>query len=144
MTRRKAGPSFSRVVMSLKRIPSVGKSLMSRIFARSSATSIAEVSYRQSAVSHNQPHAGATRKTCERSRTRCWDELYLKQSRATDPEERRKYLRAFEKRLYDEEVHYIHTFQWHRIIPHLSKVRGWTVTPSHYVNNQLDTVWLSE
>jgi ABC-type transport system substrate-binding protein len=41
------------------------------------------------------------------------DELYQKQSRATDPEERRKYLRAFEKRLYDDEVHYIVTFQWH-------------------------------
>jgi len=60
------------------------------------------------------------------------------------PGERRKYLRAFEKRLYDEEVHYIMTFQWHRIIPHLAKVRGWTITPSHYLNNQLDTVWLSE
>jgi len=72
------------------------------------------------------------------------DDLYTKQSRATDPEERRKLLRAFQKRLYDEEVHYIHTFQWHRIVPHLSKVRGWTITPSHYLNNQLDTVWLSE
>jgi peptide/nickel transport system substrate-binding protein len=72
------------------------------------------------------------------------DELYQQQSRATDPEERRKYLRAFEKRLYDEEVHYIHTFQWHRIIPHLSKVHGYTVTPSHYLNNQLDTVWLDQ
>jgi peptide/nickel transport system substrate-binding protein len=72
------------------------------------------------------------------------DELYQKQSRATDPDERRRYLRAFEKRLYDEEVHYIMTFQWHRIIPHLSRVHGWTVTPSHYLNNQLDTVWLSE
>ena len=72
------------------------------------------------------------------------DELYQKQSRAIDPDERRKYLRAFEKRLYDEEVHYIHTFQWNRIVPHLSKVRGWTITPSHYLNDQLDTVWLSE
>ena len=72
------------------------------------------------------------------------DDLYTKQSRAIDAEERRKYLRAFEKRLYDDEVHYIHTFQWHRIIPHLSKVHGWTVTPSHYLNQQLDTVWLSE
>jgi len=72
------------------------------------------------------------------------DELYQKQSRATDPDERKKYLRAFEKRLYDDEVHYIHTFQWHRIVPHSAKVRGWTVTPSHYLNNQLDTVWLSE
>lgn len=72
------------------------------------------------------------------------DELYQKQSRATDPEERRKHLRAFEKRLYDEEVHYIMTFQWNRIVPHLSKVRGWTITPSHYLNSQLDTVWLAE
>jgi peptide/nickel transport system substrate-binding protein len=72
------------------------------------------------------------------------DELYMKQSRATDPEERKKYLRAFEKRLYDEEVHYIHTFQWHRILPYLSKVHGYTVTPSHFLNCQLDTVWLSE
>ena len=72
------------------------------------------------------------------------DDLYPKQSRATDPEERRKYLRAFEKRLYDEEVHFIHTFQWHRIVPHLAKVRGWTITPSHFLNHQLDTVWLSE
>ena len=42
------------------------------------------------------------------------------------------------------EVHDIRAFQWNRIIPHLSKVRGWTITPSHYLNNQLDTVWLSE
>ena len=72
------------------------------------------------------------------------DELYAKQSRATDPEERRRILRAFEKRLYDEEVHFIHTFVWNRIVPHLSKVRGWTISPSHFLNQQLDTVWLSE
>jgi peptide/nickel transport system substrate-binding protein len=72
------------------------------------------------------------------------DELYLKQSRTTDPEERRKFLRAFEKRLYDDEVHFIMTFQWNRIVPHLSKVRGWMITPSHYLNSQLDTVWLAE
>jgi peptide/nickel transport system substrate-binding protein len=72
------------------------------------------------------------------------DDLFQKQSRATDQEERKKYLRAFEKRLLDEEAHVIYTIQWHRIIPHNSKVKGWTITPSHYLNNQLDTVWLSE
>jgi peptide/nickel transport system substrate-binding protein len=72
------------------------------------------------------------------------DDLYTRQSRTTDPEERRKLLRVFEKRLYDEEVHFIHTFAWHRIIPHLAKVRGWTITPSHFLNQQLDGVWLSE
>src|SRR5712691_3305666 len=72
------------------------------------------------------------------------DELFTKQARATDLEERKKILRQLEKRLLDEEAHVIYTLQWHRIIPHSSKVRGWTITPSHYLNNQLDTVWLSE
>jgi len=72
------------------------------------------------------------------------DELYQKQSRAIDSEERKRYIRAFEKRLLDEEAHYLYTLQWHRIIPHSAKVKGWTITPSHYLNDQLDTVWLSE
>jgi len=72
------------------------------------------------------------------------DELYDRQSRATNVEERKKLIREFEKLLLDEEAHYIMTLQWHRIIPHSSKVKGWTVTPSHYLNNTLDTVWLSE
>jgi len=75
---------------------------------------------------------------------RTLDELYEKQSRATDPEERKKYIRAFEKRLLDEEAHYMLTLQWHRIIPHSAKVKGWQVTPSHYLNNTLDVVWLTE
>jgi peptide/nickel transport system substrate-binding protein len=72
------------------------------------------------------------------------DDLYQKQGRATDPEERKKYIRAFEKQLLDEEAHYLMTLQWHRIIPHNAKVQGWKITPSHYLNQQLDTVWLSE
>src|SRR5678815_1733690 len=72
------------------------------------------------------------------------DDLFSRQGRATDPEERRKLLRQIEKRLLDDEAHVIYTLQWHRIIPHLAKVKGWTITPSHYLNNQLDTVWLSE
>ena len=72
------------------------------------------------------------------------DDLYVRQARATDPEERKKALRTLEKRLLDEEVHVLYTLQWHRIIPHNSKVKGWTITPSHYLNNQLDTVWLAQ
>ena len=75
---------------------------------------------------------------------RALDELYDKQSSATDPEERKRDIREFEKRLLDEEVHYIYTLQWHRIIPHSSKLKGWKITPSHYLNQQLDTVWLAE
>jgi peptide/nickel transport system substrate-binding protein len=72
------------------------------------------------------------------------DDLYIKQARAVDPEERRRHLRAFEKRLLDEETHYIYTLQWHRIVPLNAKLRGWTITPSHFLNQQLDGVWLAE
>jgi peptide/nickel transport system substrate-binding protein len=72
------------------------------------------------------------------------DDLFLRQARTTDPEERKRHLRAFERRLLDEEAHYIFTLQWHRIIPHSSRLRGWTITPSHFLNQQLDTVWLAD
>jgi peptide/nickel transport system substrate-binding protein len=72
------------------------------------------------------------------------DRLYDEQSRATDPAKRKQIIRQFEKRLLDEEAHYLMTLQWHRIIPHSAKVKGWTITPSHYLNNTLDTVWLEQ
>jgi peptide/nickel transport system substrate-binding protein len=72
------------------------------------------------------------------------DDLYDKQGRATNPAERKALIRQFEKRLLDDEVHYLMTLQWHRIIPHSAKVKGWTITPSHYLNNTLDTVWLTQ
>ena len=75
---------------------------------------------------------------------RVLDGLYQKQSRASDREERRRHIREFERRLLDEEAHYVYTFQWHRIVPYSARVKGWTITPSHFLNNQLDTVWLAE
>ena len=75
---------------------------------------------------------------------RALDELYDQQSRATNAEERKAHIRQFEKRLLDQEVHYILTLQWHRIIPHSARVKGWKISPSHYLNQQLDTVWLAE
>jgi peptide/nickel transport system substrate-binding protein len=47
-------------------------------------------------------------------------------------------------RLLDEEARYIYTLQWQRIVPYNAKVRGWTITPSHYLNQQLDAVSLAE
>jgi peptide/nickel transport system substrate-binding protein len=72
------------------------------------------------------------------------DQLYDQQSRETNVEKRKALVRQFEKRVLDEEAHYLMTLQWHRIIPHSAKVKGWTVTPSHYLNNTLDTVWLTQ
>ena len=82
--------------------------------------------------------------TIKRYTNRKLDDLYDRQSRATNVEERKKLIREFERVLLDEEAHYLMTLQWHRIIPHSSKMKGWTITPSHYLNNTLDVVWLSE
>jgi peptide/nickel transport system substrate-binding protein len=72
------------------------------------------------------------------------DDLYDKQSRATNPKERLKLLRQFEKRVLDEEAYQFHILWWQRIIPHWAKVKGWKITPSHYVNQDLRDVWLAE
>jgi peptide/nickel transport system substrate-binding protein len=72
------------------------------------------------------------------------DELYERQSRATDPKERAKLLRQFEKRALDEKAYQFPVLWWQRIVPHSSKLKGWKITPSHYVNQDLRDVWLSE
>jgi peptide/nickel transport system substrate-binding protein len=72
------------------------------------------------------------------------DELYTAQSRATDPEARRKLIAQFERRVLDEQAHYVPTLWWHRIVPHAASVRGWKILPSHYLNQDLRDVWLAE
>ena len=58
-------------------------------------------------------------------------------------QQRFRHIREFEKRLLDEQVHVVPLLWWHRVVPHNSRVRGWTITPSHYLNGQLDTIWLA-
>ncbi|MCI0483490.1 MAG: ABC transporter substrate-binding protein [candidate division NC10 bacterium] len=71
------------------------------------------------------------------------DELYEKQSRATDPKERLKHIRQTEKRVLDEQAYTFHVLWWYRIIPHWARVKGWPITPSHYLNQDLRDVWLA-
>ncbi|TAK09123.1 ABC transporter substrate-binding protein [bacterium] len=72
------------------------------------------------------------------------DDLYEKQSRATNAKERLKLLRQFEKRVLDEQVYQFHILWWQRVVPHWAKVKGWKITPNHYVNQDLRDVWLAE
>jgi len=72
------------------------------------------------------------------------DELYEKQSRATNLKERLKFLRQFEKRALDEQAYWFHVLWWQRIIPHWAKVKGWKITPSHYLNQDLRDMWLAQ
>jgi len=72
------------------------------------------------------------------------DELFDKMNRTGDIEEQQKYMRAFERLVLDEQAHYFVTLWWYRIIPHRSIVKGWKISPSHYLNQDLSNIWLEE
>lgn len=49
-----------------------------------------------------------------------------------------------EKRVLNEQAHMPHMLWWHRIVPHRAVVRGCKIRPSHYLNQDLATVWLAQ
>jgi peptide/nickel transport system substrate-binding protein len=53
-------------------------------------------------------------------------------------------MRKFEKRALDEKAQQFVTLWWNRIIPHRSYVKGWKVSPSHYLNQDLSGVWIDK
>jgi len=69
------------------------------------------------------------------------DDLYEKQMRATDLTERARLVREFEKHAL-EQAYTIPTIWWHRIIVYWKQMKGWHLTPSHYVGQDLAEVWL--
>ncbi len=75
---------------------------------------------------------------------RVLDDLFERMDRTPDLDEQRRLMRQFEKRALDEEAHMLVTYWWYRIIPHRSIVRGWKVSPSHYIPQDLANVWLAE
>ena len=53
-------------------------------------------------------------------------------------------MRQFEKRVLDTEAHEIFLLWRYRIVPYRSYVKGWKISPSHYVNQDLATIWLDK
>jgi peptide/nickel transport system substrate-binding protein len=70
--------------------------------------------------------------------------LFEAMNRTPDVGEQKKLMRAYEKRVLDEEAHNAITLWWYRIVPHRSYVKGWKITPSHYLNQDLSVVWLDK
>jgi len=70
--------------------------------------------------------------------------LYDRMLRETDLEKQRALMREFEKEVLDTQAHDIFLLWWYRTVPHRSYVKGWKVSPSHYVNQDLATVWLDK
>jgi peptide/nickel transport system substrate-binding protein len=68
--------------------------------------------------------------------------LYDRMLRETDPNKQRTLMREFEKHVLDTEAHEIWVAWWHRIVPYRSYVKGWKISPSHFINQDLATIWL--
>jgi peptide/nickel transport system substrate-binding protein len=71
-------------------------------------------------------------------------DLYNKMLRETDFAKQRALMREFEKYVVDNQAHEIWVLWWNRIIPYQSYVKGWKISPSHYINQDLATVWLDK
>jgi peptide/nickel transport system substrate-binding protein len=51
-------------------------------------------------------------------------------------------MREFEKHSIDTQAHEIWVSWWYRTVPHRSYLKGWKISPSHFINQDLATVWL--
>jgi peptide/nickel transport system substrate-binding protein len=71
-------------------------------------------------------------------------DLYEKMLAETDPAAQRRLMRQFEKDVLDDKVHAIFLLWWYRSVLLRSYVKGWKINPSHYVNQDLATVWLDK
>jgi peptide/nickel transport system substrate-binding protein len=72
------------------------------------------------------------------------DALFDKMNRSGDVKEQRDLMRQMEKLTLDTHANMFMTLWWHRIVPHRSYVKGWKISPSHYLNQALDNVWLDK
>jgi peptide/nickel transport system substrate-binding protein len=70
--------------------------------------------------------------------------IYDKMLRETDATKQRQLMRAFEKHAIGDEVHELFLLWWYRTVPYRSYVMGWKIGPSHYLNQDLATIWLNK
>ena len=71
------------------------------------------------------------------------DEFYEKQNRTLDPAERKRLVQAADRYILSQ-VYEVPILWWNRIIVHHKKIKGWTMSPSHFQGTALVDVWLDE
>ena len=71
-------------------------------------------------------------------------DIDAKMVRETDPAKQRLLMRAFETRVVDTMAYEFPMLWWNRMLPERSYMHGWKIGPSHYVNQDLATVWLDK
>jgi peptide/nickel transport system substrate-binding protein len=76
------------------------------------------------------------------STDRFLDALYVAQAMTTDPRERTRIVRAFERHAL-KEAYTVPLLWWDRIVATSSKLKGWNITPSHFLGQDLADVWIN-
>ncbi|HTV44031.1 MAG TPA: ABC transporter substrate-binding protein [Stellaceae bacterium] len=69
------------------------------------------------------------------------DALYIGQAVTADPQQRIRIVRAFERHALTE-AYTVPLLWWNRIVVTSSQVKGWSITPSHFIGQDLTDVWL--
>jgi peptide/nickel transport system substrate-binding protein len=69
------------------------------------------------------------------------DALYIGQAMTTDPIERVQIVRDFEKHALTQ-AYTVPLLWWNRIVVTSARLHGWTITPSHFIGQDLADVWL--
>ncbi len=69
-------------------------------------------------------------------------EIYNKMVRETDPAKARVLMRAYENQVINVGAHQLPTLWFYRILPIRSYMKGWKISNSHYLNQNLANIWL--
>jgi len=77
------------------------------------------------------------------STDRFLDALFIGQAMAGDQRERTKIVRDFERHALTE-AYTVPLLWWNRIVATSSMVHGWSITPSHFLGQDLVNVWLDQ
>ncbi len=70
--------------------------------------------------------------------------IYDQMLREPDFAKQRSLMRDFEKLVLDTQAHEIFLLWRYRIVPYRSYVKGFKISPSHYVNQDLAGIWLDQ
>jgi peptide/nickel transport system substrate-binding protein len=75
------------------------------------------------------------------STDRFLDALYIGQAVTSDPRQRAKIVRDFERHALTE-AYTVPLLWWNRIVATSARLKGWSITPSHFIGQDLSGVWL--
>jgi peptide/nickel transport system substrate-binding protein len=70
--------------------------------------------------------------------------LYNRMLHETDPVQARVLMREYETQTIGVGAHQLPVTWWYRIVPMRSYVKGWKISPSHYLNQDLANIWLDK